>query len=123
MEFPSFDALQQRYDQHQAAEFGGTPGRGEAALAHALTAIGWRAAGVDAIGEVAAYGWEILGGCVTGHRDPAVAARDLADLMRQYAPRHSGFLAPVEEFVPAATEVLRRYTRSEEHAGVVPPPT
>lgn len=118
---PSFEALRRRYEQHETAQSAGNSGRGEAALATALAAIGWWAAGADAVEEVASLGWQILKACVRGHRDPALAARDLADLMRRYAPPHSDFLASVEDFLPAAADVLRRYAAGEEQGGLLPP--
>ena len=113
---PTYEALQARYAQHEAAAFSRAADEGEAALAAALEAIGWRAAGEDAVEEVAAQALLIVGACVNGHRDPRVAARDLADLMRHYAPRHSDFLAPAAEFLPAAEEVLRRYAAGAPRA-------
>jgi hypothetical protein len=116
---PSWDALRARAEQHGGA---GALGEGEAALANALEAIGWRAAGADAVETVAAEGWLVVQACVDGHRDPARAARDLAELMHRHAPRHSDFLAPVEDFVPAAAEVLRLYAAGARHERFVPPP-
>jgi len=96
---PSYDALRARFD---AAASVAHRGEDHAAIAAALRAIGWRAAGADAVELVALQSISIIDACAYGHRNVAIAARDLADLMRQYAPRHSDFLASVEDFIQAA---------------------
>jgi hypothetical protein len=119
---PSYDALRARFDQHLAAASAGHPGQNDAVLAAALQAIGWRAAGEDAVELVASFATEIVDACAYGHRSVSTAARDLADLMRQYAPRHSDFLAPIEDFIPAAQEVLRLYVEGVVASDLMSPP-
>jgi hypothetical protein len=119
---PSYEALRTRFDEHRGATFAGHPGRDDAALYAALEAIGWRAAGEDALALVASLGTTIIDACVYGHHDVSAAARDLADLMRHYAPRHSDFLAPLEDFIPAAQEVLHLYVVGVADSDIIPPP-
>ena len=112
---PSYEALRTRFDEHQAANLE------HAALAQALEQVGWTA-GSDAVDIVAALGPSIIDTCVSGHQDVAMAASDLADLMRKYAPRQNNSLASVAAFLPVAEELLRVYVSGPTHTHISPPP-
>jgi hypothetical protein len=103
---PSYETLRTRFDEYQAANLE------RAALAQALEQVGWTG-GQDAVGIVAALAPSIIDACVSGHRDVAMAANDLADLMRAYAPRRDNSLAPVAAFLPVAEELLRVYVAGD----------
>jgi len=119
---PTYHALRARFDDHHAATFAGHPGQEHAAVVAALQAIGWRADGDHAVGLVASLAESIIEACAHGHRDVAMTARDLADLMRQYAPRHNDFLASIEDFIPAAEEVLHFYVEGVGDSDIIRPP-
>ncbi len=104
----SFGSLRARFERDEAARRGGGS-TAEAAIAGALEAIGWRAAGEDAVEEVATLAVPIIAACVHGDHDVIAACRALADLLRRYAPGSTDALPPLEAFIPAAADVLRRY--------------
>ena len=81
-----------------------------ARLEAALDAIGWRSAGGSSSEEVAAVAVHILDNCVNGHRDVNAAARSLADLLYQSSATLDGSMSGPSDFLPAALEVIDRYT-------------
>jgi len=119
---PDLRALRARFEQQERASAGGPRVAFETAFVAALEAIGWRSAGDDAVAMVATDAESIVDACVHGHGDVARAARDLAALMRRFAPRHSDFLDATEAFIPAAEEVLRRYAAGERASDRPHPP-
>jgi len=76
----------------------------------ALDAIGWRSAGGSSSEEVAAVAVHILDSCVNGHHDLNAAARSLADLLYQSSATLDGSMSGPSDFLPAALEVIDRYT-------------
>ncbi len=76
----------------------------------ALDAIGWRSAGGSSSEEVAAVAVHILDNCVNGHHDVNAAARSLADLLYQSSATLDGSMSGPSDFLPAALEVIDRYT-------------
>ncbi|MEP6990934.1 MAG: hypothetical protein ABJA80_08405 [bacterium] len=80
-----------------------------ARLEQALDAIGWRAADGASAEEVAVVGVHVLRACVDEHRDLSTARRALADLLYSSAAPLDGSRAAPMDFLPAASEVLRRY--------------
>lgn len=105
----AFDALRARFERDEAMRRAGSGHSAATALASALEAIGWRAAGEDAVEEVAGLAAPVVAACVHGDHDVVAACRAIADLLRRYAPGHTDALPPLEAFIPAAAEVLRRY--------------
>lgn len=105
----SFRSLAEQFERQRDTEraSGGTAVEG--AIADALVATGWRGAGPGVVEGLAMEAAPIIEVCVTGHHDVARAVRDLAMLMRGYAPPHSDALAPAEVFIPAAEAALRLY--------------
>lgn len=81
-----------------------------ARLETALDAIGWRSAGGSSSEEVAAVAVHILDNCVNGHHDLNAAARSLADLLYQSSATLDGSMSGPSDFLPAALEVIDRYT-------------
>lgn len=116
----SFASLRARFERDELAR--GSGGRtAVAAIAGALESIGWRAAGEDAVDEVARLAVPVIAGCVHGDHDVAAACRAIADVLRRYAPGSTDALAPLAAFVPAAAEVLRRYVDGAVDAGAPSP--
>ena len=76
----------------------------------ALDAIGWRSAGGSSSEEVAAVAVHILDNCVNGHHDVHAAARSLADLLYRSSATLDGSMSGPSDFLPAALEVIDRYT-------------
>lgn len=114
------DLLRARFERDRAT--GGAAGRAaEEEIASALAAIGWRAAGEDAVEEVASLAVPVIAACVRGDHDVRAACRAIADLLRRYAPGHTDALPPVEAFIPAAAEVLRRYATGTTGGAAAPP--
>lgn len=105
----SFRSLAEQFERQRDTEraSGGTAVEG--AIADALAATGWRGAGPGVVEELAMEAAPIIEACVTGHHDVARVVRDLAMLMRGYAPPHSDALASSEAFIPAADAALRLY--------------
>ena len=87
----------------------GRHGVTRARLELALDAIGWRSAGGSPADEVAAVAAHIVERCVTEHHDVAVAATQLAELLRTSAATLDGSMSSATMFLPAAQEVLVRY--------------
>lgn len=116
----SFRSLAEQFERQRDSERtnGGTVVEG--AIADALAATGWRGAGPGVVEELALEAAPIVAACVNGHRDVGRAVRDLAALMRGYAPPHSDALASAELFVPAAEAALRLYAAGHQHPE--PPP-
>ena len=52
---------------------------------------------------------DLLADCVTGHRDVAALSYAVARALRDTGPLLDGGLPPVEAYLPAAEDVLRRY--------------
>lgn len=105
----SVDALRARFERDEGLRGAGDGGAATASLTSALEAIGWRAAGEDALEDVASLAVRVIAACVRGDHDVVAACRGIADLLRRYAPGHTDALPPVDAFIPAAAEVLRRY--------------
>ena len=104
----NFASLHARFERDELAR--GSGGRtAVAAIASALEAIGWRAAGEDAVEEVARLSVPVIAECIHGDHDVVAACRAIADLLRRYAPGSTDALAPLAAYIPAAAEVLRRY--------------
>ena len=101
----SFAALRARFaeDTRLGGE-GATP-----ALARALAQIGWRAVGDPTPEELAGHAVELLDACVHDHHDVEALAWQVATLLRDHGPLLDGGLPPVEAYLPAAEELLRRY--------------
>lgn len=78
-------------------------------MAAALAAIGWRAVQDPTPEELAEFLVDLLADCVTGHRDVAALSYAMARALRDTGPLLDGGLPPVEAYLPAAEEVLRRY--------------
>ena len=76
----------------------------------ALDVIGWRSAGGSSSEEVAAVAVHILDNCVNGHHDVHAAARSLADLLYRSSATLDGSMSGPSDFLPAALEVIDRYT-------------
>ena len=76
----------------------------------ALDAIGWRSAGGSSSEEVAAVAVHILDNCVNGRHDVNAAVRSLADLLYQSSATLDGSMSGPSDFLPAALEVVDRYT-------------
>jgi hypothetical protein len=104
------DALQQRFDRDERESPAGSGGATEERLAAALDDIGWRSAGGASSSEVAPLAGAIIASCVRDHRDPATAVQELATLLHDSMEPLDGGLPAVSEFMPAAAELLRRYT-------------
>lgn len=117
----SFTSLRARFERDELAPARGG-GTAEAAIASALEAIGWRAAGADAVEDVAALVVPVIAGCVRGDHDVIAACRAIADLLRRYAPGSTDALPPLDAYVPAAAEVLRRYVAGDGGGGAPAPP-
>lgn len=101
----TYTALKTRYLAD--TEFGGdgaTP-----SLTRALERIGWRAVRDPSPEELAGYLVELLESCVHEHRDLAQLTAGIAATLRACGPMLDGGLPPVEAYLPAAEEVLRRY--------------
>ncbi len=80
-------------------------------LARALDAIGWRSADGSSSEEVAADAAHIVAECVSSHRSVDTAAEALADLLYRSAAALDGSSYSASAYLPAAEEVLSRYTR------------
>lgn len=78
-------------------------------MAEALAAIGWRAVQDPTPEELSEFLVDLLADCVTGHRDVAALRYAVARALRDTGPLLDGGLPPVEAYLPAAEEVLRRY--------------
>jgi len=78
-------------------------------MAAALAAIGWRAVQEPTPEELAEFLVDLLQDCVRGHRDVAALSYAVARALRDTGPLLDGGLPPVEAYLPAAEDVLRRY--------------
>jgi hypothetical protein len=107
----SFDTLRDRFVSDRAQEAEGRHDMTKARLEQALDAIGWRSAGGSSSEEVAAIAAHIVARCVTEHREVAVAAEQIADLLHNSAATLDGSMSSAVMYVPAAQEVLARYAR------------
>jgi hypothetical protein len=105
----SFETLRDRFTADRAREAEGRHDMTKARLEVALDAIGWRSAGGSSSEEVAAIAAHIVENCVTGHRDPVVAVKQLAELLHNSAATLDGSMSSPSMYVPAADEVLSRY--------------
>ena len=82
-------------------------------LARALERIGWRAVRDPSPEELAGYLVELLEACVFEHRDLTQLTAGIAATLRACGPMLDGGLPPVEAYLPAAEDVLRRYVDGE----------
>lgn len=105
----SYTRLRQRYldDTHP-----GGPGAAPA-LARALEHIGWRAVREPTPEELAGHLALLLDGCVHEHRDLMALTDGIATALRDTGPLLDGGLPPVEAYLPAAEELLRRYVADD----------
>lgn len=87
---------------------GATPG-----LTRALEAIGWRAVRDPSPEQLADELVYLVAACVDGQYDVPTLAYAIADLLRHAGPMLDGGLPPTEAYVPAAEELLQRYTRDD----------
>lgn len=103
-------ALRARFLRDREGDVAGRHELVAARLEAALDAIGWRSAGGSSSDEVAAVAVHILDNCVNGHQGVNAAARSLADLLHQSSATLDGSMASASDFLPAALEVIDRYT-------------
>ncbi|MCC6241707.1 MAG: hypothetical protein IT353_02650 [Gemmatimonadaceae bacterium] len=87
---------------------GATPG-----LARALEAIGWRAVRDPSPEQLADELVYLVAACVDGQYDVSTLAHSIAELLRHAGPMLDGGLPPTEAYLPAAEELLQRYTRDD----------
>jgi hypothetical protein len=78
-------------------------------VTHALDAIGWR--GGDALGpeEMAQEIVPAFVACAREHGDVALLDRQIAEILRASGPLLDGSLPPVSAYLPAASEIVRRF--------------
>ena len=103
-------ALRARFLRDREGEVDGRHEVVAARVETALDAIGWRSAGGSSSEEVAAVAVHILDNCVNGHHDVTAAARSLAELLYQSSATLDGSMSSPSDFLPAALEVIDRYT-------------
>ena len=108
----TFAALRARYEQDRGESQSGRNDLVASRLAQALDAIGWRSAGGSSSEEVAAVVVHVLDDCVNGHRDVSRAAAAIADLLYNSSASLDGSMYSASAFLPAAEEVLARYSRA-----------
>ncbi|MDQ2665055.1 MAG: hypothetical protein M3Z05_03510 [Gemmatimonadota bacterium] len=82
-------------------------------LERALDAIGWRSANGASSEEVAADAVHVIADCVNRHHDVSRAADALADLLYRSAASLDGSMYAASAFLPAAEEVLSRYSKGQ----------
>jgi hypothetical protein len=87
----------------------GTGGSASARLLRALEAIGWRGGDVASPEEVAAEILPALSACARGQGDISALYRQIADVLRANGPVMDGGLPPTSAYLPAATEIVRRF--------------
>jgi hypothetical protein len=101
----TFSALRTRYlEDTQLGGEGATP-----ALAAALEAIGWRAVQDPTPEELADHLLHLVDACVHEHRDISALTYHMAMALRDTGPLLDGGLPPVEAYLPAADDIVRRY--------------
>lgn len=109
----TFGALKERYQMDTA--FGGS---GAApALAMALERIGWRAVRDPSPEELSGDLALLVEACVREHRDVLDLTYAIASTLRHAGPLLDGSLPPIEAYLPAAEEVLRRYVARDRRDG------
>ena len=101
----SFQTLRTRFTEDTQFGAGGASPR----LADALEQIGWRAVGEPSADDLASYLVSLIEACVHDHHDTDALAYGIANLLRDAGPSLDGGLPPVDAYLPAAEEVLRRY--------------
>jgi hypothetical protein len=109
---PTFERLRHRFETDQASG-AGDPRRAEEGLTRALRAVGWGGTDVADAEEVAALLVPLVDACVSGHRQLAALARDVAETLRHAGPLLDGSLPPAAAYLPAAEDVLARYAADE----------
>jgi hypothetical protein len=87
----------------------GAGGSASARLLRALEAIGWRGGDVASPEEVAAEILPALSACARGQGDIPALYRQIAELLRANGPVMDGGLPPTSAYLPAATEIVRRF--------------
>ncbi|MBL0940119.1 MAG: hypothetical protein IBJ03_14590 [Gemmatimonadaceae bacterium] len=100
-----YQDLRDRFTEDTA--FGG--GGASPSLTAALDAIGWRAVQEPTPEELAEFLADLVQQCVHLHRDVSVLSFEIARALRDTGPLLDGGLPPVEAYLPAADEILRRY--------------
>jgi hypothetical protein len=82
-------------------------------LTRALEAIGWRGGDSVDAAEVAQEVLPSIASCVREHGELGVMYRQIAEILRASGPVLDGSLPPVHDYLPAAAEVVRRFTAPE----------
>lgn len=106
-----FAALRDRFVSDRGTDAHSVNALVIARLERALDAIGWRSANGASSDEVAAEAVHIIAECVNLHHDVTRAADALADLLYRSAATLDGSMYAPSAFLPAAEEVLGRYSR------------
>ena len=101
----SFDRLRTRFAEDTQFGAGGAAPR----LAAALEQIGWRSVGDPSADDVASHLVSLVEACVHDHHDADLLEHAIAALLRDVGPSLDGGMPPVDAYLPAAEEVLRRY--------------
>ncbi len=109
----TFGALKEQYQVDTA--FGG-PGAAPA-LAIALERIGWRAVRDPSAEELSGDLALLVEDCVHEHRTVPDLTFAIASTLRHAGPLLDGSLPPIEAYLPAAEEVLRRYVARDRGDG------
>jgi hypothetical protein len=111
-----YSTLRDRYLSDTApGGSGASPG-----ITRALEHVGWRSVGDPSAEVLAGHLVLMFDSCVHLHRDVQALAYAIASVMRDAGPLLDGGLPPVEAYLPAADEVLRRYVESP--SADAPPP-
>ncbi len=105
----SLSALRECFEQDRVSEASGRHDIVASRLEQALDAIGWRSAGGSSSEEVASA-VHVLDDCVNRHQDVTRATQAIADLVYHSAATLDGSMYSASAFLPAAEEVLQRYT-------------
>ncbi len=108
-----FTLLRDRYTADRGADERDTHAMVITRLERALDAIGWRSANGASSEEVAADAVHIIADCVNRHHDLGRAAESLADLLYRSAATLDGSMYAASAYVPAAEEVLSRYSKGQ----------
>jgi hypothetical protein len=87
----------------------GAGGGASARLLRALEAIGWRGGDAASPEEVAAEILPALSACARGRGEMAALYRQIAEVLRANGPVMDGGLPPTSAYLPAATEIVRRF--------------
>jgi hypothetical protein len=84
-------------------------GGASARLVRALEAIGWRGGDAASPEEVAAEILPAISACARGQGDMGALYRQIAEVLRGSGPLMDGGLPPTSAYLPAATEIVRRF--------------